>query len=96
MARLNSARRERVIVSAALRLANEHGLAYLTAERVAAACRVKTSEATVRRYFHTVDQLRLRVARRSWCRSKAVSRSARHGVNLSVLDIAAIHRVRWR
>jgi AcrR family transcriptional regulator len=62
MARLNSARRERVIVSAALRLANEHGLAYLTAERVAAACRVKTSEATVRRYFHTVDQLRLRVA----------------------------------
>lgn len=55
--RLSASRRKRIILVAAIAYANKHGLIAVTAARVAECCRVPTSEATVRHYFSTHEDL---------------------------------------
>lgn len=47
-----------MIVDAAIACANDVGLFHVDFKMVAGRCKVETSEATVRRYFHTSQELR--------------------------------------
>jgi AcrR family transcriptional regulator len=62
--RLDANSRRKMIVDAAIKCAEDKGLFLITFGDVAAACRVATSEATVRRYFHTSQDLRDAVVER--------------------------------
>lgn len=56
--RLDGRSRRKLIEDAVRKVAAEKGVLHVTHESVAAACAVETSEATVRRYFHTAADLR--------------------------------------
>lgn len=56
--RLDPDERRAVIVSALVTLAREHGVMQLDHMSVANYCEIETSDATVRRYFHTIGDLR--------------------------------------
>lgn len=56
--RLDAASRRKMIVDAAIVCARDKGLWQFDFGMVAAGCPVATSEATVRRYFHTAQDLR--------------------------------------
>lgn len=56
--RLDAPTRRKMIVEAAVACANDVGLYHIDFKMVAGRCKVETSEATVRRYFHTSQELR--------------------------------------
>lgn len=56
--RLDPTSRRKMIVEAAIACANDNGLWHIDFKMVASRCKVETSEATVRRYFHTSQELR--------------------------------------
>jgi AcrR family transcriptional regulator len=57
MTRLTDEQRRNVIVTAAVRLARDEGLAYVTHGSVAKRCSIQTSVSTVRRYFPRKEAL---------------------------------------
>jgi DNA-binding transcriptional regulator YbjK len=57
MTRLTDEQRRNVIVTAAVRLARDEGLAYVTHGSVAKRCSIPTSVSTVRRYFPRKEEL---------------------------------------
>lgn len=59
--RMDPEGRKAAIVAAAVRVAKRDGLLFLAPEIVADECEIETSAATVRRYFHTVADLRAAV-----------------------------------
>lgn len=58
MVRLDPDARRAAIVASVVDLAQEKGLLHLNHADVADRCVVSTSEGTVRRYFHTINDLR--------------------------------------
>lgn len=62
--RLDATSRRKMIVDAAIACAKDKGLFQIDFAAVASGCRVPTSEATVRRYFHTSQDLRDAVVER--------------------------------
>lgn len=56
--RLDAKARKQMIVDAAIRVASKKDILTITIEEVASECVVDTSPATVRRYFHTMADLR--------------------------------------
>jgi AcrR family transcriptional regulator len=56
--RLDPKSRRKMIVEAAIACATDSGLWHIDFKMVADRCKVETSEATVRRYFHTAQELR--------------------------------------
>ena len=56
--RLDGKARRKLIVAAARKVAKEKGVLFVTHDAVAEACEIDTSAATVRRYFHTAEDLR--------------------------------------
>jgi AcrR family transcriptional regulator len=56
--RLDAASRRKMIVDSAIECARAKGVWHIDFGMVAAGCKVATSEATVRRYFHTAQELR--------------------------------------
>lgn len=58
MRRMDSDGRKAVIAKAAASVAERNGIMHLDHISVAEACDIPTSESTVRRYHHTLDDLR--------------------------------------
>ena len=58
MPRLSYSERRNEIIAAAQRVMRRRKTRYVSAREVAIECEVETSESTVRRYFHTLGELR--------------------------------------
>lgn len=77
--RLNAQARREIIRSAGVELVRREGVSGLTFEKVAAECDVETSVGTVRRYYHTFEDLVTAVAGQEGCPQDAREKFKRMG-----------------